>query len=481
MRIIKTVPIKSFFLTFTLLIGAFNAQSAVKYPLVEWTVPSAKFADLHLDSQKIADLAQGGQFLIVSHPQDFTSWNARTKKNQNFKNQKVIYAATVIDAPADEIREMVWDMKSQGDFSPLLSKTKNIRTEGNSRIASMNQIIKLTVIKLNSNFVVQINQLDNGDIGMVLVDEGDVESLYQYWEFFPLDDNKTLTVLSGWQDTDSASFMYKTVLEAEPSIGKVFPVLTMYERLVQFKNEAAKRHPENAQRVDNSHYDIRSINGYLSDNEGLDLNELKKLTLLGSIQLYQTSKTLSYQNELHDIIQVTAIAHVPLPKKTIRPLLNDFSSIPEYNDLTRGWLTPKTMGEEWGHLQIGANIGPIFIPVEIYPVLENQDTDKMNFYVSDHSYMSPLFGHIEHIELPNLVDPNGAPTEEGTIVEWTIGGVIGPDASFLFKMARYLPFHDVLIVATYAMLCAESMGDWVEQRVYQDNVDLEAQKVADAL
>ena len=105
----------------------------------------------------------------------------------------------------------------------------------------------------------------------------------------------------------------------------------------------------------------------------------------------------------------------------------------------------------------------------------------MNFYVSDHSYMSPLFGHIEHIELPNLVDKNGASTEEGTIVEWTIGGVIGPDASFLFKMARYLPFHDVLIVATYAMLCAESMGDWVEQRVYQDNVDLEAQKVADAL
>jgi len=475
MKIKSTLHLMQHALLVVLLVFTYNAHAAKDYQAVDWEVPTAKFADLNLDSEKIAQLAQGGQFLIVSDPQDFISWNAKTKQPQEFKNQRVIYAATVIDAPADEIRDMAWDMESQEDFSPLLSDTENIKTEGNIRIASLHQIIKLAILKLSSDFVVQLKKFDNGDIGMVLIDEGDVESLFQYWEFFPLEGNRTLTVLSGWQDTDSASFMYKTVLEAEPSIGKVFPILTLYERLVRFKDEAEKRHPELASKPDSTQYDIRSINGYLSDNKGLDIQELKKLTTLGSIQLYQKSRTLAYKEDLHDIIQVTAIAYIPLPKETIRPLLNNFESVPQYNDLTRGWIEPEEMEEEWGHLQIGANVGPIFIPVEIYPVLENADTDKLNFYVSDHSYMSPLFGHIEHLDMP---EESG---DEGTIVEWTIGGVIGSEASFVFKMARFLPFPDVLIVAAYAMLCADNMGEWVENKVAENQQTIKPQEAVTTL
>lgn len=440
-------------------------QATEEYQSIEWSLPSARFADLDVSPQLIAQIAQGGQIIISSKAQDFSFWNARSKQQQDFKNKRVIYAATVINAPADEIREMVWDLGSQKDYSPLLSKTKNISTQGDVRIGSYIQTIKLPIIKLASTFVVQHNRLDNGDIGMVLIDQGDIESYFQYWEFFPLADNKTLTVLSSWQDTDSASFMYKILLEAEPAAGKVFPILTLYERLERFKFEASQRHPENRDPIDDTVYDIRSINGFISDIENLDIKELKKLTLLGGVQFYQKSKKLAYGGKVEEIIQVSAIQYIPIPKKIIQPILNDFSSLVEYNILTDGYLPPEQTGEEWAHLQIAFSIGPIKIPVEIYPIFEDVTADRMLFHTSEHSYMNPLFGHIEYIDMPDEND-------QGTIVELSIGGMQGEDASFLFKMLRYVPFHEVLIAAAYAMLTVDGMGDWIVGRVARDQQEL---------
>lgn len=178
----------------------------------------------------------------------------------------------------------------------------------------------------------------NEYIKHVFIDQGDIESYFQYWEFFPLENNKTLTVVSSWQDTDSASLMYKILLEAEPAVGKVFPILTLYEHLERFKEEAGKRHPETKDPIDQSIYDIRSINGFISDIENLDIKELKKLTLVGGVQFYQKSKKLSYNGAIENIVQVSAIQYVPIPKKVIQPILNDFSSLVEYNVLTDSYL-----------------------------------------------------------------------------------------------------------------------------------------------
>ncbi|PCJ17518.1 MAG: hypothetical protein COB04_08680 [Gammaproteobacteria bacterium] len=443
---------------------ALTAQAAPKYSAVDWELPSTRFAELGLSANKVADLAQGGQFVIVGNPQDFTFWNAREKKMQEYRNQRVVYAAMVINAPRAEIQEMVWDMGSQDQFTQWLKDTENLSTEGNVRIASYEQVIKVPVIKLASDFVVQLNKQDNGDIGMMLIDEGDVGSLFQYWEFFPIDDNRTLTVLSTWQDTDSASFMYKTVLEAEPVIGSVFPILATYQRLRQFETEASSRHPELAPKPQQKDYDIRSVNGYITDNKALDVAELKKLTSLGSVQFYQQERIFTHEGEMNAVTQVSAVQYIPLPKEKIQPLLNDFSSLVEYNVLTDGWSDSKKTEEDWGFLELAIAIGPFKLPIDIYVTLEDHTDNKLIFHTADHSYMHPLFGHVEYIEMDH------DPEDNGTIVELTIGGVMGPDASFLFRMARHLPFSNVLIAAVYTMVTSENMTDWVVARVEKDEM-----------
>ncbi|PCJ16996.1 MAG: hypothetical protein COB04_09720 [Gammaproteobacteria bacterium] len=442
-------------------LGSSHALSEEKYEFVDWESPVPTFLELGLDPKKIATIASGGQFVIVANPRDFTLWNARTKKPEQFKDKSVIYTATVIDAPADEIREMVWDMESQGKYLPLFKDTTNLRTEGNARIASYEQVIKVPILKLASDFIVQINKYDSGDIGMVLIDEGDVEAIFQYWEFYPLDDNRTLTVLTGWQDTDSASFMYKTILDAEPSFGRAFPVLMLYERLVQFRDEAARRHPEIAAKADDTIYDLYSVNTFVSEIEGLDVQELKKMAQLGGVQFYHKPKNLAFEDGIHEILQVSALVYVPLPKKLIQPLLNDFSSLPKYNDLTEEWLDPSMTEEDWGHLKIGVNIGPIHVPVHIYVVTEDVNDDRMLFRSAPKSYVHPVLGHVEYMKMDD-------PEDEGTVVEVTIGGVVGPDASFIFKLVRYVPFHNTLVASIYAMLTADSAGDWVTGKVADD-------------
>ena len=475
----KTIIQKLFLASKILLISIpsvinFNANAATEYQPIEWNVPSSRFSEFGLDPEKVANITNGGQFAIVSNPHDFTFWNARTKEQQHFTNKRIIYVVTVIDAPVEELRQMVWDIGEQDNFSPLLNDTTNISTKGNVRIGSYEQSIKLPIIKLVSDFVVQINKHDNGDIGMILIDEGDVESMYQYWEFFPLSENKTLTVLSGWQDTDSASFVYKVVLNAEPALEKVFPILTTYERLRQFRNEATRRHPELAPKEDDNIYDIRSANGYLGDNKALDLQELKKLAQLGSVQFYQAARKLSYDGGIHDIRQVTAIQYIPLNQNIIQPLLNDFSSLVEYNELTYGWFDTESTGEDWAFLELAVKIGPLKMPVDIYLIQEEVDRNKMLFYTADHAFMYPLIGNIEYVKIPNNADD---PNDDGTIVAITFGGVVGPEASFVFKMTRYLPFHNVLIAATYGTVTSDSMTDWVVNRVAENRLKANEEKV----
>jgi len=450
-------------------VSVFSAYAASEYETIDWKIPVSKFADFGMDYKKVAQITNEGLMVLVANPQDFIFWNARDKKLQDFKNKKVDYVVTVIDASADEIREMVWNLEEQGDFSPLLNDTKNIRTDGNVRIGSYEQEIKVPIIKIVSDFIVQFNKYDNGDIGMVLIDEGDIESFYHYWEFFPLGDNKTLTVLSGWQDTDSASFMLKVLLSAEPALGKVFPILTMYERLRQFRDEVARRHPERSPKANETQYDIRTATGYISDNKALDLQELKKLTLLGNVQFYQTARSVSHGGAVNQISQVSALEYIPLPKSTIQPLLSDFSSLVEYNELTYGWFDPQETGEDWAFLELAVRIGPFHLPVDIYLIQEEVDDNRMRFYTADHSYMYPLMGHIEYVELPD---------DEGTIVSVNFGGVVGPEASFLFKMARYLPFHNVLIAAAYATVTADSMEGWVVERVAKDKMQSDERVVS---
>lgn len=466
-------------LAFVCLFGSSSLYASKSYEQVDWDLPSVRFSELGLSPEKVAQIANGGQFVVVSNPKDFTFWNARNKKMKDFKGQRITYVATVIPAPVEEVREMVWDLEGQEAYSPLLNDNTVISTNGNVRIGSYEQEIKAPIIKLASDFVVQFTRYDDGDMGMVLIDEGDIEAMYQYWEFFPLDENRTLTVLSGWQDTDSASFMYKVILEAEPAIGKIFPILTMYERLVQFRNEAARKYPDIAVKADDNIYDIKSINGYVSDNKALDVEVLKRLSELGSIQFYQEPRRLSHDGKIRDeVFQVSAIQYVDLPKKSIQPLLNNFSSLAEYNELTDDWLDTDVTEEDWGHLQISVSIGPFKIPVEIYITLEDHDENKMIFYAAEHSYMHPLFGHVEYVEVVN--DPEN-PDDDGAIVELTIGGVVGSEASFIFKMARYLPFHNVLIVAAYAMLTADNLEDWVVARVASDNLAKSKEQMASNL
>ena len=447
---------------FISLIYLSGAHATTEYKTIEWQSPAPTFSELGLNPDKVAAIASGGQFVIVAKPRDFTLWNARKKELQTFKNKSVIYTATVIDAPADEIREMVWDMKNQGKYLPLLKDTKNLRTENNVRIASFEQIIKVPILKLASDFIVQINKYDNGDIGMVLIDEGDVEASFQYWEFFPIDEHRTLTVLTGWQDTDSASLMYNIILEAEPSFGRVFPVLMLYQRLVHFRDEAARRYPEIAAKEDETIYDLNTVNTYVSEIEGIDVQELKKLSELGGVQFYHKLKKLAFEGDVHEILQVSALVYVPLPQKVIQPLLNDFSSLPKYNDLTEEWLDPSMTEEEWGHLKIAVEVGPIHVPIHIYVITEEINENLMHFHSAPRSFVHPVLGHVEYMQMDD-------PEDDGTVVEVTIGGVVGPDASFIFKLVRYVPFHNTLIASIYAMLTADSAGGWVVEQVAKDN------------
>jgi len=301
----------------------------------------------------------------------FTTWDAQNNVLKEYKNKRVGYAFSVIRAPADEIRDMVWDMGSQGEFSPLLSKSENLETKNNIRFAQFKQIIKTPIMTLASTFVWQLERLDNGDIATYLIDKGDVGSIFQYWQFFKLNEKETLVVLTGWQDIDTATFSYKLMVDSEPALGKVFPLLTLYERLVQFKLEAEKRLCTTLDKSDKS-YDIRTINSFLSEKEHSDLNELKKLNDLGSLLFFQEARTLRKSEDYDsvDIVQVSALQYIPYPKEQVKPYIDSLEGLPEFNELTQFYKTKKELKDNFYHFGIQVKYGIIKITVNRYINME---------------------------------------------------------------------------------------------------------------
>jgi len=423
---------------------------------ISWELPVTKFSDFGVDPNKISSLIGDGQLVVHSRPIDFSSWDARNNVVKDFQRQRVSYVASVVRAPANLVREMVWDMGQQDDFSPLLAEAKNLHTEGNKRIGTFRQIIKVPILTLESPFVFQLEKLPNGDIATLLIDKGDVSSTFQYWEFFELGSNTTLVVLTGWQDVGSASLSYRILLEAEPALGKVFPLLSLYERIKQFKAEAESR-SGHANKSSNAKYDIRNVNSFISEKEGLDLTVLKKLNQFGSLIFFLEPRLVQHEGKEAEVIQVSALQYLPYEKQLVKPYLSGFEGLPEFNEITESYQSPEQRGEEWGHLNIKVNIGPVPVPVHIYVKMEPYGADRYVFFTGEKAYMYPLFGHIEHLDMPE--------GDGGTLVELTIGGVMGDKASFVFKMARLLPFHNVLIAGTYAMLTADGAGPWVDSKI----------------
>jgi len=327
------------------------AKSELK--TISWQLPVKKFADFKMDPNKIANLIGDGQFVVHSKPADFVSCDSKNRLSKKYEEQRVAYMMSVINAPANVVREMVWDMGSQDAFSPLLKESKNLYTENNKRIGEFTQIIKVPILTLKSPFVFQLEKLPNGDIATVLIDKGDVDSIFQYWEFFELNDGSTLVVLTGWQDTASASFTYKILLEAEPALGKVFPLLTLYERIKRFKEEAESRANGGLTiKQTEKAYDIRNINSFISDKKNVDFMELKKLNERGSLMFFQEPRLLHHDGHKVEIIQISALQYMPYKKSLLAPYISGFEGLPEFNELTHGYDSPEKRKDEFGHLKI---------------------------------------------------------------------------------------------------------------------------------
>lgn len=68
-----------------------------------------------------------------------------------------------------------------------------------------------------------------------------------------------------------------------------------------------------------------------------------------SVQFHQKPQKpqkLSFGGKMHDVIQISAIQYISLPKETVQPLLNNFNSLAEYNELAYDMLTPDNR-EAW--------------------------------------------------------------------------------------------------------------------------------------
>lgn len=435
---------------------SFNTYGA--WNPVEWKTPLTRFAELDLDPEEISILAGDGQLVITLNPQTLSIWTKKKGCAVNYPNARVGYALMVVDASPEKIRLTVRDLLGT-EYMPLLKEGKILSKKKNHTMVRFTQVIDLPILKLNQKFIYQHTECENGDIAGLL-HHGDIGAMVTHYEFFPLENGKTLFVMATWQDLETAGFAFRMFLKAEPAFKTIIPSMGAAAYVEQFSAAATETHMGESESVDGSQLPMEPSIPFLTKNQHLPIETLMKLSELGTIQFFHPRQRVNFKGKILNVPRSTAIARLNYPVSKVKPLYSDLSRLQEYHPLFRGYESVEETGTDYSILKMGFHVGPILLPSNS-PIYESWINENIKiFRGTGKGHVEPLACSTEFIETPD---------KNTTFVTFTYCGVIGDEAPFYLKLMRTIPMVNQIIAGGFSLLTADHATGWFNLKLGSEN------------
>ena len=414
---------KAFYLNIglVLLIGISQISFA---KLVTWTdnIPSA-LKPFDNNAQQIAAIAQDN-ILIYAHPATKTSLPTLNKQPQPIA--KFSTAAIVVPVSSQEVAKTLSHYTQYVGLFPTLKSAKVIETAG--PVSQLKYRISIPtpipVLNFNEDVVMQ-HQIGQNSISTMVID-GPIPYALGKFEWFNLADNKTLVTLTQWGDLNQPQgFLFKKILNAFPEVKLAIPNGSSAFVLEALKNKytTKKVTPLNAGQLPSPQLNTAQINKIVQVSANSQqpvsfvLNPATVPYTHGR-EVLRFSTSYQYFNaapqQMQKWIQPTSYKEI-LPKQ-----IKNIKTMPV-----------NTQGQDT-EFKVSVGLGVISIPFDFKMHFSYPKPTENNFYANGGD-LRYLKGQIQFL-----------PQGNDTLLKMTTTVKIDEKAPFLLRVARSLPYHEML-------------------------------------
>ena len=404
------------------LISSISSLSFAK--LVTWSdnIPSG-IKPFDNNAQQVAAIAQDN-ILIYAHPALKTT--LPTLKNNPQPIAQFSTAAIVVPVSSQEVAKTLTNYNQYVGLFPTLKSAKILEQSGNISQFKYRIAIPTPIPVLNFNEdVVMQHQIGHNSISTIII-EGPIPYGAGKFEWFRLGENKTLITLTQWGDLNQPQgFLLKKILNAFPEVKLAIPSGSSAFIMEALKNKyvATKTIALNAGQLPSPQLNTAQINKIVQ----ISANSQQPVSfVLNPVTVPYThgrdvlrfSTSYQYFNaapqQMQKWIQPTSYKEI-LPKQ-----IKNIKTMPI-----------NTQGQDT-EFKVSIGLGVISIPFDFKMHFSYPKPTENNFYANGGD-LRYLKGQIQFL-----------PQGNDTLLKMTTTVKIDEKAPFLLRVARSLPYHEML-------------------------------------
>lgn len=402
----------------------FSIMQSCFAQIITWNdnIPSA-LQPFQNNPQLLASYTQNNIF-IYPHPN--TKTNVPTLKSNSQPSVSFTSAALIVPANVQQVAKTLTNFNQYVGLFPTLKSAKTLEQSGN--IIKMKYQVSIPtpipVLNFNEDVTLQ-HQIKSNSIASLVIDSPIPYGVGKF-EWFALDDHRTLITLTQWGDLNQPKgFIFKKILNSIPEVKLGIPSSTNAFILESLRTRFIKPN-------------IVALNSGQIPSPQLNETQLAKIAQLSQ----NTQQPISYLHVPTSILYTHG-------RETMR-FTTTYQFYQQPPQLLHKWLSPlayqelfprqvkkiitspiQNQGQD-ADIQVNVGLGVINIPFAFKLHFNYPNTVENNFYANG--------GDLRFIKGKMIATE----LNQGTLFKITSSMKIDEKAPFLLRAMRSLPYHDVL-------------------------------------
>jgi len=392
--------------------------------IITWNdnIPSA-LQPFQNNPQLLASYTQNNIF-IYPHPN--TKTNVPTLKSNSQPSVSFTSAALIVPANVQQVAKTLTDFNQYVGLFPTLKSAKTLEQSGN--IIKMKYQVSIPtpipVLNFNEDVTLQ-HQIKSNSIASLVIDSPIPYGVGKF-EWFALDDHRTLITLTQWGDLNQPKgFIFKKILNAIPEAKLGIPSSTNAFILESLRTRFIKPN-------------IVALNSGQIPSPQLNETQLAKIAQLSQnaqqpVSYLHVPTSILYTHGRETMRFTTTYQFYQQPPQLLHKWLSPLAYQELFPRQVKKIITSpiQNQGQD-ADIQVNVGLGVINIPFAFKLHFNYPNTVENNFYANG--------GDLRFIKGKMIATE----LNQGTLFKITSSMKIDEKAPFLLRAMRSLPYHDVL-------------------------------------
>lgn len=424
---------------------------------VRWESPLPRILDSGVDLKEVEKLiGEDGQFILRRDPREVTCLSKG--KLETYPGGVVVSAMKIVNEPVEKVRNIIKDFSLISDIQSQHTHVQAVSHEDNHALYSYTQEYKMGIITLKSDFLIQQTFEKDGSISTML-HEGDVDAQIQRWEFIPLDEGRTMLVLTFWSAYSTARLSFKILMAVMAESHLIAPVMFCSMYLEQYTDYINK--DKCLDGIDPKIIKEKPVLPiYTRELSEKGRFLIESLVVKGTVFL-RTYQYANVGNKISRIPVLTTFDNLDIPVEKASPIIADIYNRPDAIPILKSMKQKKIPAGPCIREKYKIGKFPLLIPMFTQQAYSEV---KDNFFTFENrggeGAYYPYSGAYEW----GRIAPQHTGGKSSTLYIYTHSLKVGPDANLYIRtLDRLMPDSENVQLVFSAIIFVETRIKWIEK------------------